>query len=68
MATIGRTKAVAQVGRVRISGVLAWLAWLSLHPVFLIAFRNKVAAMVDWIYSYFAYQRGARIIMNEPPR
>jgi len=68
MATIGRTKAVAQVGRLKMSGVMAWLAWLTLHLVFLIGFRNKVAVMVNWIYSYFAYKRGARIIMNEPPR
>jgi NADH dehydrogenase len=65
MATIGRSKAVAQVGRLKLSGLIAWLAWLSLHLVFLIGFRNKVAVMLDWIYSYFAYRRGARIIMNE---
>jgi NADH dehydrogenase len=65
MATIGRSKAVAQVGPVKMSGLIAWLAWLSLHLVFLIGFRNKVAVMLDWIYSYFAYKRGARIIMNE---
>ncbi|HUC84702.1 MAG TPA: NAD(P)/FAD-dependent oxidoreductase [Candidatus Acidoferrales bacterium] len=65
MATIGRSKAVAQVGSLKMSGLLAWLAWLSLHLVFLIGFRNKVAVMLDWIYSYFAYKRGARIIMNE---
>jgi len=65
MATIGRSKAVAQVGRIKMSGLIAWLAWLSLHLVFLVGFRNKVAVMIDWIYSYFAYKRGARIIMNE---
>jgi len=67
MATIGRSKAVAQVGAVKLSGLMAWLAWLSLHLVFLIGFRNKVAVMLDWIYSYFAYKRGARIIMDESP-
>jgi NADH dehydrogenase len=65
MATIGRSKAVAQVGPVKLSGLIAWLAWLSLHLIFLIGFRNKVAVMLDWVYSYFAYKRGARIIMNE---
>ena len=65
MATIGRSKAVAQVGPFRMSGLLAWLAWLGLHLVYLIGFRNKVTVMIDWIYSYFAYKRGARIIMNE---
>jgi len=67
MATIGRSKAVAQVGKLKLSGLLAWIAWLSLHLVFLIGFRNKVAVMLDWMYSYFAYKRGARIIMNESP-
>jgi NADH dehydrogenase len=65
MATIGRSKAVAQVGTLKLSGLLAWLAWLSLHLVFLIGFRNKITVMVDWMFSYFAYKRGARIIMNE---
>lgn len=65
MATIGRSKAVAQIGRVKLSGLIAWLAWLSLHLVFLIGFRNKVSVMLDWMYSYFAYKRGARIIMND---
>lgn len=68
MATIGRSKAVAQVGAFKMSGLIAWLAWLSLHLVFLIGFRNKVAVMLQWIYSYFAYKRGARIIMEEPAR
>lgn len=62
MATIGRSKAVAQIGKIKLTGLLAWLAWLSLHLVFLIGFRNKVSVMVDWMYSYFAYKRGARII------
>ncbi|MGA2247033.1 MAG: NAD(P)/FAD-dependent oxidoreductase [Verrucomicrobiota bacterium] len=67
MATIGRSKAVAQVGALKMSGLVAWIAWLSLHLVFLIGFRNKVAVMLDWMYSYFAYKRGARIIMGESP-
>ena len=67
MATIGRSKAVAQVGAIKLSGLTAWLAWLALHLVFLIGFRNKVAVMVDWMYSYFAYKRGARIITSVPP-
>jgi NADH dehydrogenase len=68
MATIGRSKAVAQVGRLKLSGLLAWLAWLALHLVFLIGFRNKITVMIDWMYSYFAYKRGARIIMSESPK
>ena len=66
MATIGRTAAVAQVGRIHISGWLAWLAWLSIHLIFLIGLRNKLAVMLQWTYSYFAYKRGARIITSLP--
>jgi NADH dehydrogenase len=62
MATIGRSKAVAQIGKLKLTGFIAWVAWLILHLVFLIGFRNKVAVMIQWIYSYFAYKRGARII------
>jgi NADH:ubiquinone reductase (H+-translocating) len=64
MATIGRSKAVAQIGNIKLSGLIAWLAWLSLHLVFLIGFRNKITVMIDWMYSYFAYKRGARIITS----
>lgn len=62
MATIGRSKAVAQIGALKLTGFIAWVAWLTLHLIFLIGFRNKVAVMIQWIYSYFAYKRGARII------
>jgi NADH dehydrogenase len=67
MATIGRSKAVAQIGKIKLTGFTAWLAWLTLHLIFLIGFRNKVAVMLDWTYSYFAYKRGARIITTMPP-
>jgi NADH dehydrogenase len=66
MATIGRSAAVARIGRLELSGVPAWLAWLLVHLVFLIGFRNKVAVLIQWAYSYFAYKRGARIIMGSP--
>jgi NADH dehydrogenase len=62
MATIGRSAAVAKIGRVQFSGFLAWLAWLVIHLVFLIGFRNKIAVLFNWSYSYFTYKRGARII------
>ena len=62
MATIGRSVAVAWIGRIRISGFVAWLAWLFVHLIFLIGFRNRVAVLIQWIYSYFTYKRGARII------
>ena len=62
MATIGRSAAVAWIGRLHFSGLFAWLAWLLVHLIFLIGFRNKLAVLLQWAYSYFAYKRGARII------
>jgi NADH dehydrogenase len=67
MATIGRSAAVAWIGRLKISGFAAWLAWLFVHLIFLIGFRNRLAVLLQWTYSYFAYKRGARIITNLPP-
>lgn len=64
MATIGRSKAIAQIGRVHLSGLAAWLMWLALHLVFLVGLRNRISVFVNWIYSYFTYKRGARIIMD----
>jgi NADH dehydrogenase len=66
MATIGRSKAVAQVGRFEFSGLFAWLTWLFVHLIFLVGFRNKIAVLMQWAYSYFAYKRSARIITNLP--
>ena len=66
MATIGRSAAVAWIGRLKISGYPAWLAWLFVHLIFLIGFRNRLAVLIQWTYSYFAYKRGARIITNPP--
>lgn len=62
MATIGRSKAVAQIGRLHFSGYPAWVAWLFVHLVFLVGFRSKFSVFVQWVYSYLTYKRGARII------
>lgn len=62
MATIGRSRAVARIGRLKLSGFLAWLAWLLLHIVYLIDFRNRLVVLFDWAWSYFTYQRGSRLI------
>lgn len=62
MATIGRSKAVAYVGRLHMSGYPAWLAWLFVHLVFLVGFRNRLSVFFQWLYSYLTYKRGARII------
>ena len=66
MATIGRSAAVAWVGRFKFSGLLAWLAWLFIHLIFLIGFRSRVAVFFNWTYSYFSYKRSARIITYLP--
>ena len=66
MATIGRSAAVAWIGKLKISGLIAWLAWLFVHLIFLIGFRNKLAVLLQWTYSYFAYKRSARIITSLP--
>ncbi len=65
MATIGRSKAIAQIGRLHLSGRMAWLMWLALHIVFLVGLRNRISVFVNWVYSYFTYKRGARIIMGD---
>ena len=64
MATIGRSKAVAMIGRIKFSGLFAWLAWLGVHLVFLVGFRNRLSVLLSWAYSYFTYKRGARIIFG----
>jgi NADH dehydrogenase len=67
MATIGRSAAVAWIGKLKFSGFLAWLAWLFIHLIFLIGFRNRLAVLFQWTYSYFSYKRSARIITYLPP-
>lgn len=62
MATIGRSAAVAELGKLRLRGTLAWLTWLTVHLLFLIGFRNKLFVLISWFYSYLAYKRGARVI------
>jgi len=62
MATIGRGAAVAQIGPWRLSGFLAWAMWLFVHIFFLIGFRNRLLVMIQWAWSYFSYDRGARLI------
>jgi NADH dehydrogenase len=63
---IGRGHAVADIGRLHFDGILAWLAWIFVHIFFLIGFRNRVLVLFEWGWSYFTYQRGARILTGEP--
>ena len=67
MATIGRSAAVAWIGKFKFSGRLAWLAWLFIHLIFLVGFRNRLAVLLQWAYSYFSFKRSARIITYLPP-
>jgi NADH dehydrogenase len=62
MATIGRRAAVAQVFGLKLTGGLAWLAWLFVHLLSLVGFRNRVLVFLNWAYGYLSYDRGARII------
>ena len=62
MATIGRAKAVAEVGQFRFSGLIAWLLWSFVHIFFLIGFRNRFRVMSEWIWYYFTYKPGAQLI------
>jgi NADH dehydrogenase len=62
MATIGRAAAVAVIGRVQLSGLSAWVAWLLVHIISLIGFRNRVLVLLQWAWAYVSWQRGARLI------
>ncbi|MGH8022465.1 MAG: NAD(P)/FAD-dependent oxidoreductase [Limisphaerales bacterium] len=67
MATIGRSAAVAWIGKIHLYGYGAWLMWLFVHLVFLIGFRNRIAVLINWAYAYYGYKRGARIINTAIP-
>jgi len=64
LATIGRSRAIADFGRVRFTGRLAWFLWLFVHIMYLVGFRNRVVVFIDWAYSYFTYQPGVRLITD----
>jgi NADH:ubiquinone reductase (H+-translocating) len=65
MATIGRSRAVAQSGRLELSGLVAWMMWLVVHIWYLITFRNRLLVLFGWFYNYALYRRGARLITGE---
>jgi NADH:ubiquinone reductase (H+-translocating) len=62
MATIGRKRAVAQIGAFKASGLMAWLLWSLAHIYFLIGFRNRLAVAMNWCWNYVTFQRGTRLI------
>jgi NADH:ubiquinone reductase (H+-translocating) len=71
MATIGRARAIAEVGRVKLAGFWAWVLWLIVHVMFLVTFRNRVAVLAEWAWAYLTWQRSSRVIVqpaSAPPR
>ena len=62
LATIGRSSAIGEISGAKLTGRVAWLAWLGIHLLFLVGFRNKISVLMQWAYSYLTYKRGARII------
>ena len=67
MATVGKSRAVVELGRLRFGGLMAWLAWMALHITVLIGFRNRLAVLSSWIYSYVFFRRGSRLITRVMP-
>jgi len=68
LATIGRSHAVADLGLLHFSGYFAWLAWLFIHLMFLIGFRNRLLVMSEWAWAYVTYNQGARLITERSER
>ena len=64
LATIGRSRAIADFGRVRFTGRLAWFLWLFVHIMYLVGFRNRIMVLIEWAYAYFTYQAGVRLITD----
>jgi NADH dehydrogenase len=67
MATVGKSRAVVEIGRLHFGGLLAWLAWMALHVTVLIGFRNRLSVMASWIYNYVFFRRGSRLITGLAP-
>lgn len=64
LAVLGRSRAIADFGKVRFSGKVAWLLWLFVHIMYLVGFRNRISVLIQWAYNYLTYQGGARLITN----
>ena len=67
MATVGKSRAVVEIGRLHFGGLLAWFAWMALHITVLIGFRNRVSVLLSWVYSYIFFRRGSRLITGLAP-
>ncbi len=68
LATIGRARAVADLGRIKLGGPLAWLIWAGIHVLFLIGFRNRVSVALSWSWAWLTRGRQARLITGRPPQ
>ncbi len=64
MATVGRNRAVVDVGKIRFQGIFAWFTWMFVHLMTLVGFRNKLVVFVNWVWSYLSYDRGTRLIIR----
>lgn len=64
MATIGRSRAIAYARGLKMTGLIAWLAWLFIHVFYLIGFKNRIVVLLNWFWSYVSYKRGARLITS----
>jgi NADH dehydrogenase len=64
LAVIGRSRAIADFGRVHVTGRPAWFLWLFVHIMYLVGFRNRISVFIEWAYSFFTYQRGVRLITS----
>jgi NADH dehydrogenase len=67
LATIGRYKAVGVLAGRHLAGALAWWTWLLVHIMYLAGFRNRLSVLLEWGYSFFTYERGARLITADAP-
>ncbi len=65
LATVGRSYAIVDIGKIRFTGLIAWLIWLVVHIYYLIGFRNRIVALFQWAWTYLTYSRGARLITLE---
>ena len=66
MATIGRNRAVAQIGRFQFSGIMAWWLWLTVHVLSLVGFRSRISVLFEWAFAYFTWRRRSRVILEVP--
>ncbi len=65
LATVGRSYAIVDIGKIRLTGFIAWVIWLVVHIYYLIGFRNRLVALFQWAWTYLTYSRSARLITFE---